>query len=108
MEKTTTGLIAHSVSHEQAMFSLIGEHEHSGVSIKQFCKSKQLSEASYYYWKKKLRQRMQREAEGPAGFTMLDVNGGTAGNLFCEVIAPSGSLIRFYQPVSGPFLQSLL
>ena len=37
----------------------IAEHERSGISVKQFCKERGLTECSFYAWRKRLRTQRQ-------------------------------------------------
>ncbi|MGH7238843.1 MAG: IS66 family insertion sequence element accessory protein TnpA [Candidatus Saccharimonadales bacterium] len=108
MEQTTMGLVPQSKANEEAMFSLISQREQSGISVKDFCKNHQLSEGTYYYWRKKLLNKGQPKPKNQQGFTMLQLDVENPGSLFCEMTLPHGGRLRFYQPVSASFLQSLL
>lgn len=102
------GLIPQPQINEETMVSLISEREQSGICVKDFCKDHQLSEGTYYYWRKKLLNKSKSTPKNQQGFTMLELGNEGAGSLFCEMTTPSGGRLRFYQPVPASFLQSLL
>lgn len=49
MEQATTGLVPHSKINDETIGSLMSQREQSGISVKEFCKSHQMTEAAYYY-----------------------------------------------------------
>lgn len=108
MEPVTTGLIPQTKINEDTIVSLISQREQSGMCVKDFCKSHQLSEGTYYYWRKKLLNKDQPQPENQQGFTMLQLDNNVPNTLFCEMTTPNGGRLRFYQPVPASFLQSLL
>lgn len=108
MEQVTTGLVPQSKINEEAMASLISQREQSGISVKDFCKRHQMTEAAYYYWRRKVVNKKDRDFESRQAFTRLHLESETSNALFCEITTASGGRIRFYQPVPTSFLQSLL
>ena len=58
MEETTMGLVPHSKINEETIGSLMSQREQSGISAEQFYKSHQMTEAAYYYWRRKWMNKM--------------------------------------------------
>jgi transposase-like protein len=108
MEQATMGIVPQSNINEERIASLIAEREQSGIPIKEFCKSHQISQAAYYYWRRKLVNKNNRSSESQPAFTMLNFESEASGSLFCEITTAGGGRLRFYQPVPASFLQSLL
>lgn len=109
-QQTTTASSPATRLDEQTMFRLIAERQESGLSVKSFCEKHQLSPHTYYYWNKKYRNKNKPATDEPVGFSLLGIKdtADMSSYLFCELITPSGKCLRFYQPVSVSFLQSLL
>lgn len=84
---------------------LLGEQAASDLTVKRFCKEHQVSEAVFYYWRKKLRG--EKEAAGvAAGFKELEVSINShsfPGQVFAEYRG-----IRFYQEPSVSLLKQLI
>lgn len=97
------------VSKSDRMFSLISQHENSGVSVKKFCKQKGLSVPTFYYWHKKYHTRYSENTASLNNFHLLHVE----GDFMEEVAANSGVFaeykgIRFYKEPSASLLKSLI
>ena len=103
-----TGLIPQSKINEERIASLMAEREQNGMPIKEFCKSHQISEATYYYWRRKLLNKNNGHPNTPPSFAMLHFEDEAPNGLFCELTTSGGGRLRFYQPVPASFLQSLL
>jgi hypothetical protein len=93
---------------EQETFALIAERETCGVTVKQFCELKCISEPTFYYWHKKYhvnRRKSLRQSGG--GFSMLLLKeerdlGITKGQLLAEYKG-----VKFYRQSSVEFLKAL-
>ncbi len=49
--------MAKSMSKERVWREAIADHQRSGVSVRAFCRGRQLNESSFYYWRKEIRDR---------------------------------------------------
>ena len=88
----------------EEMRYLLEEQLTSDLTVKQFCKEHHLSEAVFYYWRKKL--KLNKSKAAPAGFRQIAIkveNNGLLGQLFAEYKG-----IRFYQEPSVSFLKQLI
>jgi transposase-like protein len=56
--------MAKSMSKERVWREAIADYQGSGVSVRAFCRGRQLNESSFYYWRKEIRDR---EAECKSG-----------------------------------------
>ena len=65
---------------------LVDEQRDSGLSIAEFCRRQDVSQASFYQWRKKLRESMPE----PESFVPLSVIGGSG----VEVELPCGAVVR--------------
>lgn len=61
----------------------------SGLSVAEFCRRQDVSEASFYQWRKRLRAESPTEA-APADFLPLAVLGGAG----VEIELPCGAVVR--------------
>lgn len=52
MEEATMGIVPHSKINEETIGSLMSQREQSGILVKEFCKSHQMTEAAYYQTEK--------------------------------------------------------
>ena len=85
----------------------------SGLSIRQFCNAEDLSEASFYAWRRVLATRAEEagaaqngaESRNAAGFIPLQLVNDFGG---LEVVHPSGCCIRISGPVDAQRLQQVL
>lgn len=102
------GQLTYSKPDEGQMFLLIEEQRQSGLTVKTFCEKKGIAVHSYYYWNKKCRNKNKPASDNGPAFTRLQMQDEVSRHLFCELIAPSGRKLRFYQSISATYLQSLL
>lgn len=65
---------------------LIDEQRGSGLSIAEFCRRQDVPQASFYQWRKKLRESVPE----PEAFVPLSVIGGSG----VEVELPCGAVVR--------------
>jgi transposase-like protein len=92
---------------EPEKFKAIEEFEEAGnISIKEFAKAFQISEATFYNWRKKYRAQYTIKDQ-PKGFIAVDLSGiqqpEENGQLFAQV-----SGITIYQRVEPAYLKALL
>jgi hypothetical protein len=83
----------------------IAEQQRSGLSVKQFCKERELSLWSFYQWRKRLRET------GPVRFALVD--GGSppqdlSSNGDLEVVFASGERLRVRPGVDGATLRTVV
>ena len=52
--------MAKSMSKERIWREAIADHQRSGVSVRAFCRDRQLNESSFYYWRKTIRDHESR------------------------------------------------
>ena len=91
---------------ESEIFSALRQFDEAGnISIKEFAAAYQISEATYYYWRKKYTSRIT--AIPAAGFTEVDLSvlqqQVSRGSIFAEYRG-----IIFYQQVDAAYLKALL
>lgn len=74
----------------------IAEHEHSGVSAREFCRREGLSEPCFYSWRRKLRGRQaaeeQRQGEDPGLVPVNVTQSPTGAARTLRVAESSGAL----------------
>ena len=83
---------------------LLEECRKSGMSVKEFAKTKGIHEATYYNWRNKYLGKRGKEKR--AGFAKLKINPTPATHtsvLFAEVRG-----IKIYQPVAAAYLKELM
>jgi transposase-like protein len=66
---------------------LITEQENSGKSVRTFCREKDVSEFSFYTWRRRLR------TEQPVTFALVDTTGSAAPAMI-EMVLTSGDRLR--------------
>lgn len=117
---------------EQYWRLAIDEHGGSGLSVRAFCHREGLSEASFYAWRRELRQRDDESASGtatnarrprvvPKQAKTKSTTKPAAGPSLVEVVTrpsltaqpveietPTGFTIRLSQPVDGSSLATVL
>ena len=77
----------------------------SGVSVKQFCKERGLTEYSFYAWRKRLQQT------GPVRFALVDRNPRRqvpTAEAALEVLLPTGERLRIGAGVDAATLRTVL
>ena len=92
-----------SAEKEQFWRLVISEQQRSGLSIKEFCKQQAVSEASFYAWRREIRNRDQPPA--PLGKTILPVkvtgqplvpSPSDQRSVDVEIELPRGIVVRLY------------
>ncbi len=90
---------------EQQFSEIHSRYVSSGLSIRSFCQNEGISEAMFYYWKKKMKQLLT--GEGIAGFVPLVIRDSSGGSLpmgepgqrivesSFEISYPNGTRLKF-------------
>jgi hypothetical protein len=100
---TETSIEEKAISKDDQWRERIAEQERSGLSVKQFCKERGVSEYSFYTWRKRLARKepvrfalVDREAAGQEPATAL------------EVVLRSGERLRIGSGVDAGTLRTVL
>ena len=83
----------------------LAEQERSGLSVKQFCKERGLTEYSFYAWRKRLRKKE------PVRFALVDrpaMQPETAMEVSLELVLASGDRLRIGAGVEATTLRTVL
>jgi hypothetical protein len=82
----------------------IAEQGRSGLSVKQFCKERGLTEYSFYAWRKRLRKNE------PVRFALVDrgAAGEPAMAVGLELVLPTGERLRIGSGVKATTLRTVL
>ena len=83
----------------------IAVQQRTGVSVKQFCKEQELTECSFYAWRKRLQQR------GPVRFALVDRSPGRqerAAEAALELVLATGERLRISAGVDAATLRTVL
>ena len=84
----------------------VAEQERSGVSVKQFCTERSLTECSFYSWRKRLRQQ-----EGPVRFALVERQGTrpeSSREAQLELVLVTGARLRIGSGVDSATLRTVL
>jgi hypothetical protein len=91
---------------EQEIFSALRQFDEAGnITIREFASAYQISEATYYNWRK--RYRAKEQGLPPAGFIQVDLSGLQEQKDRGEIFAEYRGII-FYQRVEPAYLKALL
>jgi hypothetical protein len=100
---TETTIEENAVSKDDQWRDRIAEQERSGISVKQFCKERGVSEYSFYTWRKRLAKKepvrfalVNREAAGQEPATAL------------ELVLMSGERLRIGNGVDAATLRTVV
>lgn len=88
------------------MFSLIEEQQAGQLPVKAFCELKKMSEACYYYWRKKYMNEAKPANEPHAeNFSLLQLGGDeqNGATLFAEFKG-----LKLYREVPVSYLKELM
>lgn len=85
----------------------LDEHERSGLTVKQFCQERGLTQYSFYAWRKRLRK------EEPVRFALVDRGAArpepaTEAGLELVLVLTSGERLRIGAGVDGETLRRVL
>ena len=83
----------------------------SGLSTRQFCKSQNLSESSFYFWRKKsantkLADTSKRKGKATSGFIEVSIPDGNPFTL--ELVLTSGNILKIGSSVDNNILKNVL
>jgi Transposase len=85
----------------------IAEQQRSGMSVKQFCKERGLTECSFYAWRKRL-----RNGQEPVRFALVEREAGVrqqaAAGAGLELVLTSGARLRIATSVDSATLRRVL
>jgi len=82
-------------------------HQESGLSIAAFCKKEGISEAAYYYWRRKLTGGVSK-SEGKSSPNFLEVVMPRSNNATLELVFSSGSSLRINPGADNKMLSQVL
>jgi transposase-like protein len=84
----------------------VTEHESSGVSVKRFCEQNQISEQSFYSWRKRLRNQT------PMRFALVETGAGRptvpAESGLLEFVLVTGERLRIGAGFDASLLRQVL
>jgi len=83
----------------------IAEHERSGMSVGRFCQEQQVTEQSFYVWRKRLRQ------PEPIRFALVEhgaAPAATAAEPMLELVLKTGDRLRIGRGVDEAALRTVL
>jgi hypothetical protein len=102
-DTSTDSKAATSKAHEWA--ERIAAQQHSGISVKQFCKDQGLTEYSFYAWRKRLGKK------SPVRFALVDRRGTNQEpptEAALELILPTGERLRIGARADSAALRTVL
>ena len=82
-------------------------HKESSLSIAAFCKKEGISEAAYYYWRRKLTGGISKSEEKSSP-DFLEVVMSKSNNTAMELVFSSGSSLRINPGVDNKMLSQVL
>jgi transposase-like protein len=98
-----------SKSKEAFWRRLVGRHERSGLSIREFCREHGQRETAFYFWRREL---ARREAVRPAPATFLPVQvaaeDATPAGGRIEIVLTGGPRVHVVAPVDRQALADVL
>jgi hypothetical protein len=80
----------------------ISEQERSGLSVRQFCKERELAEHSFYAWRKRLRK------QEPVRFALVERGPAPQEPTALELVLASGERLRIGAGVDSTTLRTVL
>ena len=83
----------------------IEAQQRSGMSVKQFCRERGLTEYSFYAWRKRLGEK------GPVRFALVEKRGArqeSAAEAVLELVLATGERLRIGAGVDGTTLRTVL
>jgi hypothetical protein len=81
---------------------LIKEQERSGMTVQAFCAEGGLTEASFYHWRKQLRNN------APVSFALVEHNRGNKARMPVEVTLASGDRVQVAPGTDAATLRMVL
>jgi transposase-like protein len=93
---------------EQEIFTAIEQYEQAGnISVKEFAAAFQVSEATFYNWRKRYRAKDDKQNTPGIGFIPVDMSEVDVRASQDRIFAEFRGII-FYQRVEASYLKSLL
>ncbi|MBV9406656.1 MAG: hypothetical protein JO211_15025 [Acidobacteriaceae bacterium] len=92
---------------EECWLERITAQERSGLSVKQFCGQQQITEQSFYHWRKRLRGRTRE----PMRFALVDtgaIRPQSPADPVLELVLATGERLRIGAGVDATTLRSVL
>ncbi|MCF6401234.1 transposase [Chitinophaga filiformis] len=84
---------------------LLEQKVHENISLKDFCRMHEISEATYYNWKKRT---VVKSEKIPTSFISSVIkNDPVEDMLFVEIEKPGGITIRIFRQMPAEFIKSL-
>jgi transposase-like protein len=82
----------------------VEEQERSGLSVKQFCETRQITEQSFYVWRKRLRE------QAPVRFALVETEfaKSTAAEGGLELVLARGERLRINSGADAALLRTVL
>jgi hypothetical protein len=80
----------------------IEAQERSGVSVKQFCEERGLTEQSFYSWRKRL------QSQTPMRFALVETGGSPRAEATLELVLTTGERLRIGAGVDPTALRKVL
>lgn len=99
----TTSTVAKKLgARDEIWRTRISAQERSGISVKQFCRQQELTEQSFYYWRKRL--------QTPMRFALVEAapRWGTADHAALELVLTTGERLRISAGVDAATLRQVL
>jgi hypothetical protein len=99
---TETSIEENTISKDDQWRERIAEQERSGLSVKQFCKERGVSEYSFYTWRKRLAKKE------PVRFALVDREAAGQEAATLELLLRSGERLRIGSGVDAATLRTVL
>ena len=80
---------------------VIDEHESSGLSVAEFCEWQEVSTASFYQWRKRLRNSITAETPMFVPVSVVDESSVPPVAAMVEIALPNGCVVRVADGVRG-------
>ena len=97
-----------AVQRVQLWAERIAECRSSGKSVRAWCREKEISEKTYYYWQRRLYQQMESTAEG-VDFAEIPRGIQTGQNFSAAAkVCLSGATIEVYPGADAQMIQVIL
>ena len=87
---------------------LIDEHESSGLSVAEFCEWQEVSPASFYQWRKRLRDSLTVETPMFVPVSVVDESAASPVAATVEIALPNGWVVRVADGVCGETITLVL
>ena len=103
---TETSIEEEAISKDDQWRERIAEQERSGLSVKQFCKEREVSQYAFYTWRKRLRSNNE-----PVRFALVERAAAwrePATDLELELVLTTGERLRIGKQVDAATLRMVL